>query len=116
VDRFTMSTRFPHVFAIGDNVQIPLSVGKPLPRAGVFARAQGRVVAHRISDEIEGRTPRARFDGHGACFIEAGRSRAGFGSGDFYAEPAPAIRLRSPSRWFHAGKVLLERQALGRWL
>ena len=39
-----------------------------------------------------------RIRGHGACFIEIGGGRAGFGSGNFFAEPAPRVRLRPPGR------------------
>ena len=35
-----MTTRFPGVYALGDVTMIPLSMGKPLPRAGVFAHNQ----------------------------------------------------------------------------
>ncbi len=40
VDRHTLETRFPGVYAIGDVVSIPLALGKPLPKAGVFAHGQ----------------------------------------------------------------------------
>jgi sulfide:quinone oxidoreductase len=116
VDSHSFETRFPGVFAVGDVTLVPLLVGKPLPRAGVFAHAQAEVVARNIAATIAGRSPAARFDGHGACFIETGDGRAGFGSGDFYAEPSPAVRMRKPSRFWHAGKVLLEKQALWGWL
>jgi len=91
VDRYTLETRFPGVYAIGDVVTIPLTLGKPLPKAGVFAHGEGEVVAHRGRDH--GKGTRARFDGHGECFIEIGGGKAGFGSGDFYAEPKPAVTL-----------------------
>jgi sulfide:quinone oxidoreductase len=34
VDRHTLETRFPGVYAIGDVVAIPLMLGKPLPKGG----------------------------------------------------------------------------------
>ncbi len=114
VDRQTMQTKFPGVHAIGDVTLIPLSMGKPLPRAGVFAHRQAEVVARNIA----GAAPQGavRFDGHGSCFIETGDGKAGYGAGDFYAEPSPAVRVRRPSRLWHAGKVLLEKQILWQWL
>ena len=115
-DRHTLRTGYENVYAIGDNVQITLGIGKPLPRAGVFAHAQGRVVADTIAATIGGRPAPARFDGHGGCFIEIGDGRAGYGSGDFYADPAPRINLRSPGRAFHLGKVAFEQDVLRRWL
>jgi sulfide:quinone oxidoreductase len=116
VDRHTLATRFPDVYAVGDATMIPLAMGKPLPKAGVFAHGQAEVVARNIAQVIAGRTPARRFDGHGACFIETGAGLAGYGAGDFYAEPSPAITLRRPSWYRHFGKVLLERQVMWQWL
>jgi sulfide:quinone oxidoreductase len=116
VDRHTLETAFPGVYAVGDATLIPLAMGKPLPRAGVFAHAQAQAVARNIARVLRGRAPSERFDGHGACFIETGAGQAGFGSGDFYAEPHPVVRLRRPSWLWHVGKVLLERQVLWQWL
>jgi sulfide:quinone oxidoreductase len=116
VDRETMATRFPGVYALGDVTMIPLSIGKPLPRAGVFAHDQAEVVARNVARELGGKGREARFDGHGACFIETGGGRAGYGAGNFYGEPAPAVKVRRPSRLWHAGKVLLEKQILWQWL
>ncbi len=116
VDRHTLETGFPGVYALGDVTLIPLAMGKPLPRAGVFAHAQARVVARNIAASVAGREPAARFDGRGSCFVEAGDARAGFASGDFYAEPRPALRMRRPSWYWHAGKVAFERQVMWGWL
>jgi NADH dehydrogenase, FAD-containing subunit len=115
-DRHTLATAFPGVYAIGDNTQLPLSIGKPLPRAGVFAHSQALVVADNIVAIIEGRPATASFDGHGGCFIETGFGKAGYGSGDFYAEPSPKVKIRPPSRHWHVGKVALEYNVLRRWL
>jgi sulfide:quinone oxidoreductase len=116
VDRQTLSTNFPGVYAIGDNVQIPLSIGKPLPRAGVFAHAQALVVADNIAAVVNGRSPDARFDGNGGCFIETGFSKAGYGSGHFFAEPSPRVTVWPPSRRMHLGKVAFEFSVMRRWL
>lgn len=116
VDRQTMETRFPGVHALGDVTMIPLAMGKPLPRAGVFAHHQAEVVSRNIARAFGRKTSEARFDGIGSCFIETGDGRAGYGAGDFYAEPRPAVRVRRPGRLWHAGKVLLEKQILWRWL
>lgn len=109
VDRHTLETAFDGVFAIGDVVTIPLALGKPLPKAGVFAHGQAVVVAANIAAAITGRASTARFTGHGECFIEVGGGKAGFGGGDFYAEPTPRITLRRPSRRWHLVKVLFEK-------
>jgi len=116
VDRQTLETSFPRVHAIGDVTLIPLAMGKPLPRAGVFAHGQAEAVARNIARAILGKGALALYDGHGACFIETGDGKAGYGSGNFYAEPLPAVRVREPGRTWHAGKVLLEKQILWQWL
>jgi sulfide:quinone oxidoreductase len=116
VDRHTMQTNFENVFAIGDVTLVPLSMGKPLPKAGVFAHSQAEVVARNIAGDINGTAAAERFTGDGACFIEIGGGKAGFGTGDFYAEPLPKIKIKKPGLLWHAGKVLFEKQVMWQWL
>jgi sulfide:quinone oxidoreductase len=85
------------------------SIGKPLPKAGVFAHYEAEVVANNIVHAITGLGAPQRFTGNGECFLEAGDGRAGFGSGNFYAEPAPQITLKPPSILMHFGKVWYEK-------
>ena len=115
VDRHTLSTAFEGVFVIGDATGIPLASGKLLPKAGVFAHGQADVVADNLADAWAGLTPYHRFNGEGACFIETGGGRAGYGSGNFYSEPLPQLRMRAPARWWHWGKILFEQQWLHQW-
>ena len=112
VDRHTLETRFPNVYALGDVVSIPLKLGKPLPKAGVFAHGEAEVVARNIAATITGGSAAARFDGYGECFVEIGHGKAGFGGGDFYAEPRPIVTVRAPSWRWHLGKVLFEKSWL----
>jgi sulfide:quinone oxidoreductase len=51
----------------------------------------------------------------GACLVETGDGRAGFGTGNFYAEPVPQIALKAPSRLWHCGKVVFEWKWLQGW-
>lgn len=116
VDRGTLETRFPGVYALGDVTGIMLtSINKPLPKAGVFAHNQAEVVAHNVARAITGKGAEQRFAGHGACFLETGDGHAAFGSGNFYADPAPQIRLKQPSMLLHLGKVAYEKYWLFRW-
>jgi sulfide:quinone oxidoreductase len=115
VDRHTMETQYPGVYALGDVVGIPLALGKPLPKAGVFAHGEAEVVAQNIAHSITGKAESARFDGHGECFIEAGDGKAGFGRGNFYAEPLPEVKLHNVGRRWHAAKVLFEKDWLRKW-
>jgi sulfide:quinone oxidoreductase len=100
-DPHSLATPFERVHAIGDNTHIVLGVGKPLPRAGVFAHGQAHAVADTIVGAISGSARAGRFNGHGGCFIETGNGRAAYGSGDFYADPAPAIAMKAPGRRWH---------------
>lgn len=115
VDRATLATPFPGVYAIGDATGIPLAIGKPLPKAGVLAHGQAEVVAHNLAAEITGAGTMTQFQGEGACFIEAGDGQAGFGSGNFYAEPAPLMKLRQAGRLLHWGKVAYEKYWFYKW-
>ncbi len=114
VDRHTLQTPFDGVFAIGDITTIPLKMGRPLPKAGVFAHGQAEVVAHNIAHAWTGKGAPRRFTGEGMCFIETGHGRAGIGKGDFYAEPTPQVEMRGPNLFWHAGKILYEKYWLYR--
>jgi sulfide:quinone oxidoreductase len=115
VNRSTLETAFPHVYAVGDVVSIPLKLGKPLPKAGVFAHAEASVVVRNIAREITGKGKRAQFTGEGECFIETGDGKAGFGRGNFFGEPLPNVKVHPPARRWHAAKILFEKDWLRRW-
>lgn len=114
VDRHTLQTQFDGIFAIGDITSIPLKMGRPLPKAGVFAHGQAEVVANNIAHAWTGRGMPQKFAGEGLCFIETGNARAGIGKGNFYAEPTPKITMRGPNLFWHIGKILYEKYWLYR--
>jgi sulfide:quinone oxidoreductase len=114
VDAQTLETRFPGVYAIGDVTVIPLSNGMPLPKAGVFAHAEGDIVASRIADSLAGREPSATFAGQGMCFLETGRGRATMVRGDFFANP-PDVALAEASPEHLAVKHAFESERLAAW-
>ncbi len=116
VDPKSLKTRHEWVYAIGDITAIMLPVGKPLPKAGVFAHHEAETVANNIATELKGGTPSRAFNGQGYCFLEMGAGRAGFASGNFYAAPEPKVQLRRPGYHWHWGKVLFERWWLRHWL
>jgi sulfide:quinone oxidoreductase len=115
VDRRTLATRDPRVYAIGDVTAVPIpgrwkpEVPLMLPKAGVFAHAQALVAARRIAAEIRGSAPTDLFCGDGFCMLEAGEQAAGVAFGDFFAEPSPRVQVRPIGRTWHLGKVLFER-------
>ena len=116
VDPRTLQTDYDDVFAIGDVASVKLPGGKALPKAGVFAHSEAKVVAEQIADEVLGKKSDASFNGRGYCWIELGDGRAGFAGGDFYAEPTPQLKMRRPGRSLHWGKVAFEKWWLHHWL
>ncbi|HXZ91481.1 MAG TPA: FAD/NAD(P)-binding oxidoreductase [Burkholderiales bacterium] len=116
VDASTLRTRHAGVYAIGDATSIRLPVGMFLPKAGVFADEQARVVAENIAAEIAGKPGAGRFDGHGLCYIEVGDEMAAYGAGNFYGIPAPTVSLEPPSKRFCQAKHEIERAAQALWL
>ena len=110
-----MKTAHPDVFSIGDVTGIPLAVGKPLPKAGVFAHYQAEVIANNIAVAVNGKGKLKTFTGNGECFIEMGGGKAGFAKGNFFAEPLPKIKMYKPGIHWHVGKVLFEKDFLRRW-
>lgn len=109
VNRHTMETKFPDVFSIGDINSIPLEMGKPLPKAGVFAHYQAEVVAHNILQKIAGNKPDKNFDGYGQCFLEIGNGKAGYAGGNFYGSPLPDVKMKKPGFLWHWTKVWFEK-------
>ena len=86
--------------------------GQPLPKAGVFAEAQGRVAAQRIAATFAGQEPDATFDGRGGCFLEVGDGVAMMVEGEFLAEPRPQVRLTPADPSYFAQKRAFEAERL----
>jgi sulfide:quinone oxidoreductase len=115
VDPQTLSTRADNVWAIGDATVLTLPNGKPLPKAAVFAEAQGAVVAHGVARHLGYDAPERFFTGVGACYVESGDQQAAKGEGNFLSAPAPSVKFHPPSTAFHEEKVAQERAWLDRW-
>lgn len=113
-DPRTLRTAFERVYAVGDCTAVPAGQGQ-LPKAGVFAEAEGRVAARNLAAELTG-GPRAEFDGRGSCFLEVGGGRAALIEGDFFAPEGPAVRLSEPDEATLQAKVAFERARLDSWL
>lgn len=108
-NRNTMKTNFPNVYAIGDITFILLELGKPLPKAGVFAHYQAETVAHNIAQKIAGKIPDKTFNGDGQCFLELGNGKAGYAGGNFYSSPLPVVKMKKPGYFWHWTKVWFEK-------
>jgi len=113
-DPDTLETQYPNVYAIGDVASIRLLNSMLLPKAGVFAESEALVVAARIAADILGEPTPAGYDGKGFCYIETGDGQAAYGSGEFYAYPAPRVTLEDPTTGFRRAKEEFE-QLLDTW-
>ena len=72
-------------------------------------------MANNLIEKIAGKGVPERFDGHGECFIETGDGKAGFGHGNFFAEPTPQVKLNKPSRILHLCKAAYEKFWMFEW-
>lgn len=115
VDRYTLETEYPGVYAVGDVTTVPLPIGMPLPKAEAFTQGQAEVVAHNIACAIMGTGQPRVFEGYGSYFIEVGGGRAAFSKGNFYAEPQPRVKLYRPGFHWHTAKVQWEKEWFRRW-
>jgi len=115
VDPLTMEVRSPsgaqNVYAVGDATAVPLpgryDAASPLalPKAGVFAAAQGEVVAARIAAVVRGQPVEATFEGKGFCYLEVGEGRAIRAEGAFFAMPYPVMTPREASEAQYLDKL-----------
>ncbi|MGH9953522.1 MAG: NAD(P)/FAD-dependent oxidoreductase, partial [Nitrososphaeraceae archaeon] len=119
VDKYTLKTEYENVFAIGDVNEIKVNGNIFIPKAGIFAEAQAKVVSQLIIDDIETNnlslSSSSRFDGKGFCFMETGNQQAGYVAADFYNEEGPAASLEPPSKESYKKKIDFERRRLSEW-
>ena len=90
VDKATLQTRFPGVYAIGD------SVSMPLPKAGAIAEGQARAVAASLLAALRGDPEPPPYRGSGSCYIEFGGGQVARVDVDF-SGPAPTGTFNGPS-------------------
>lgn len=104
VDKNTLETAFPNVYAIGDITNITTETGDALPKIGVFARQQAAVVAHNIGRKMANLEPDHNFVAQGKYFIEAGEGKASETGGDFTDSTKPEVKMKTPEQWGHLSK------------
>jgi len=110
VDQFTLATRFPGVYAVGDVT----SVGTP--KAGVFAERSARVVADQLIARVRGNAEPLGYDGTGACWIEFGDHEVGRVDVDFFSTPGhPTGTFTAPSAATAAEKAEFGASRRSRW-
>jgi sulfide:quinone oxidoreductase len=113
VDPDSLASKFTGVYAVGDCAGTKIPKGALLPRAGVLAEAQGKVVAANIIHEIRGESERSKFEGRGVCWMETGKGTAAALQAHFYARPDPVWEFIPPSAQGFEDKrsFLLDRMA-----
>ena len=119
VDKFTLRTDYENVFAIGDVTEIKVNENVAIPKAGIFAESQAKIVGQQIVDDMLNDNKdksSARFDGKGYCFMEIGNQKAGYIAADFYHEKGPATFLDPPSNESYSKKLDFEKSKINEWL
>ena len=119
VDKFSLKTDYENVFAIGDVTEIKVNENMAIPKAGVFAEAQAKVVSQQIIDKIKNGNNKQslpQFDGKGFCFMEVGNKKAGYVAADFYNDHGPATLLEPPTEESYKKKIDFERSKIDEWL
>jgi len=114
-DRHTLRTAFDRVYAVGDCTVVP-TAQFALPKAGVFAAAEGEVAARNIAGDFAGGGEDASFDGRGFCFLELPGRRVAFVEGNFYAEAGPDVHLTDADEAQFSRKQGYEQERLAAWL
>lgn len=115
VDPATMATKANNVFAIGDCAGTRVPSGLLLPRAGILAEEEGKVVAENIINDIQGKESSAKFDGKGICYMEVGDEKAAPVLSGFYDLPAPTWEFTPPSAEGYKEKHRFMTERLAAW-
>lgn len=110
VDKHTLATRFPGVYAVGDVT----SVGTA--KAGFFAEGQARVVADEIAAEVRGDAAPPGYDGTASCYVDFGRDGVARVDVDFFSTPGrPTGRFVAPSEETALEKAGFASERRRRW-
>jgi sulfide:quinone oxidoreductase len=102
VDSRTLETGHPGVYAVGDVATVGV------PKAGVFAEGQARVVAEELIARIRSGEDAEGYAGQGSCYIEFGQGRVGRVDVDFLSGPSPTGTFHEPS-----GEIVAEKREFG---
>jgi len=100
---------YENIFVIGDATDLPSS------KAGSVAHFQSDILLENFLCVIEGRKPRAKFDGHANCFIESGFGKGILIDFNYDTEPLPGkfplpgigpFSLLEETKMNHYGKIM----------
>jgi sulfide:quinone oxidoreductase len=86
-----------------------------VPKAGVFAEGQARVVAEELIARILSDGDADGYAGQGSCYIEFGQGRVGRVDVDFLGGPKPTGTYHEPSVELVAEKERFGSSRRARW-
>jgi sulfide:quinone oxidoreductase len=109
VERDTLMTPFPDVYAVGDCVAIPMA------KAGVFAENAAGVAADGIIARLHGEELGRRYEGQGNCYLEFGSGRVAKVEASFLGGPSPTATVVGPSEDLAAEKAEFASTRRARW-
>ncbi|WP_431301208.1 NAD(P)/FAD-dependent oxidoreductase [Tabrizicola sp. BL-A-41-H6] len=109
VDPFTLLTKFPGVYAVGD------LANTGVPKAGVYAEGAARTVAANIISRLRNEAETARNPGAGSCYIEFGANRIGRVDVDFLSGPKPFGTFHGASEALRVDKEQFGASRRARW-
>ncbi|OSS41116.1 Sulfide dehydrogenase [flavocytochrome C] flavoprotein chain precursor [Desulfurella amilsii] len=100
---------FNNIFVIGDAADLPTS------KAGSVAHFASDILFENFLDVVEGKPPKAKFDGHANCFIESGFGKGILIDFNYDVEPLPGkfplpalgpFSLLQETAMNHYGKIM----------
>lgn len=105
VNKKTLETSYDKVYAIGDVASFKSEGGDSIPRAGIFAQIQAKVVAHNIARRNSGKKPNKTFEASAGYILDQG-GKATKVDGDFDTED---LSVSNTGLLRHWEKVLAEK-------
>ncbi|MQG88188.1 MAG: NAD(P)/FAD-dependent oxidoreductase [SAR202 cluster bacterium] len=108
VNSGTLETSISNVFAIGDVNVVPAGEFS-IPKAGVFAAAQGSKVGEIIGKRINKSEDPEPYDGVGFCYLAYSGNRSATVGGEFLANGGPVTILSEPTTSKMKSKVRFEK-------
>jgi len=109
VDRDSMLTRFPNVYAIGD------VAAAGVPKSGQFAIGAARSTAESIIAIDKGHEFTNKFKGTGSCYVEFGEGKVGRADVDFFSNAHASGIHRGVSAALAVEKRALEEHNKAFW-
>jgi sulfide:quinone oxidoreductase len=110
VNKYTLETRFPGVYAIGDCAK------QGTPKAGLFAEGAARAVATALIARMRSDFAAVPHEGKGSCYLEFGGGLVGRVDVDFFSNPnGPTGTYYPPSLAMRANKEQFGSSRRARW-